>query len=88
MMTGISRVSLQLIDMGGSGGGGGPAGPTPFLAQYRFFNIGPKFDPVLDPPPPFFSFFYLKHVDLRWTPPFSKIKHMCLPQTSLDARTK
>ena len=49
---------------------GGPGGPDPpfFTHFVELLTLGPKLDPLLDPPPLFLL------VDLRWTPPpLSKI---------------
>ena len=54
---------LGLESVAGPGGGGRGSGP-PFLLGHDvgFLTLGPKLDPLLDPPP----FFLL--VDIRWTP--------------------
>ena len=63
------RNGSRMVSWHGRIQGGGPGGPDPpFLTHdVGFLTLGPKFDPLLDPPPPFFA------CRPKMDTPFSKI---------------
>ena len=68
-LLGLIDLTAAIWRSGGSRGGGGSRGsgpPPPLGHDVGFLTLGPKLDPLLDPPPPYLL------VDLRWTP-LSKI---------------